>query len=94
MAKHLDLLVCESTFDAIIVPAETIVVVCTMLELWAVIERLLRVHEERVGLSFIPKVRDLEREQIILTVKSVLTLYFVSEKSVTSVIIGIARGCD
>lgn len=68
MAKHLNLLICEGTLDAIFVPPQTIFT--ELIEAWLIVECLLRIHEERVGFSVVAKVSELEGEKVILTVVS------------------------
>jgi hypothetical protein len=68
VAEHLNLLVAKSAFDAVIVPAET--VITEILEMRTVVECLLGVHEEGVGFSIITKVSELKGKEVVLTMVS------------------------
>ena len=54
VAEHGDLLVSEGALDTIAVPAE--IFVCEVFDIRAVVESLLRMHEEGVGFSVVAKV--------------------------------------
>ena len=88
MAKHLNLLIGESALDAVLVPAET--VITKILQVRAIIERLLWGHEEGVGFSVIAKVSKLKGEKIVLTTVSTYRVNSWSE--VTSVTVGMVSG--
>jgi len=68
VAEHGDLLVGEGALDTIAVPAEPIIF--NHLDIWTVVESLLRIHKEGVGFSVVAKVGELEGKKIVLTTVS------------------------
>jgi hypothetical protein len=77
VAEHGDLLVSESALDTIAVPAKPIV--CEVFNIRAVVESLLRIHEESVGFSVVAKVGELERKKVVLTTVSTYRMVWALE---------------